>query len=77
MIRETFAYGMSKDLVCKKEINSAKLINFDYATKDKVKEHNPNWPQNPGHPDRIFIIGGLDQEKKRIASSNKSQATHR
>ena len=40
------------------------MINFDDAAKDKIKKHNPNWPQNPGHPDRIFIIGGLDQEKK-------------
>ena len=22
------------------------------------KEHNPNWPQIPDHPDRILIIGG-------------------
>ena len=34
------------------------MINFDDATKENIKEHNPNWPQIPDHPHRILIIGG-------------------
>ena len=34
------------------------MINFDDATKENIKEHNPNWPQIPDHPCRILIIGG-------------------
>ena len=29
------------------------MINFDHVWREKIKEHNPNWPQN-----RILIIGG-------------------
>ena len=35
-----------------------KMINFDDVTIEKIKEHNPNWPQNSDHPYRILIIGG-------------------
>ena len=34
------------------------MINFDYVTKENIKEDNPNWPQNPDHPNRILIIRG-------------------
>ena len=34
------------------------MINFDDVTKEKIKYHNPNWPQIPYHPYRILIIGG-------------------
>ena len=27
------------------------MSNFDYITKDDIKEHNPNWPENPDHPE--------------------------
>ena len=40
-----------------------KNINFDDITKQKIKEHNANWPQIADHPYRIWIIGGLDFEK--------------
>ena len=30
------------------------MINFDHVTKENIKEHNPNWPQIPGHPYRIL-----------------------
>ena len=34
------------------------MINFDDAIKEKIKEHNLNWPQIPDNPYRILIIGG-------------------
>ena len=34
------------------------MINFDDVTKEKKKEHNPNWPQIPDYPYIILIIGG-------------------
>ena len=33
-----------------------KNINFDDITKQKIKEHNANWPQIADHPYRILII---------------------
>ena len=32
--------------------------NFDVVVKSDIKEHNPNWPQIPGHPYKILITGG-------------------
>ena len=34
-----------------------KLINFDDVTKEKIKEHDLNWPQVSDHLHRILIIG--------------------
>ena len=34
------------------------MFNFDYITKEYIKEHNPNWLQIPDHPCRILIVGG-------------------
>ena len=42
------------------------MINFDDVTKENIKKHNPNWPQIPGHPYRMLIIGGLDPETQII-----------
>ena len=39
------------------------MINFDDVVKEKIKEHNPNWPQIPDHPYRILIIGGSGSGK--------------
>ena len=39
------------------------MINFDDVTKENIKEDNPNWPQIPDHPYRIFIIGGSGSGK--------------
>ena len=39
------------------------MINFDYVTKENIKEHNPNCPQIPDHPYRISIIGGSVSRK--------------
>ena len=33
------------------------MFNFDYVTKEDLKEHNPKWPNIPDHPYRILIIG--------------------
>ena len=40
------------------------MIDFDDATKENIKEHNPNWSQIPDHPYRILIIGGSGLEKQ-------------
>ena len=34
------------------------MFNFDYITKEDIKEHNPKWPEIPNHPYRMLIIGG-------------------
>ena len=34
------------------------MFNFDYITKEEIKEHNPKWPKIPDHPYRILIVGG-------------------
>ena len=34
------------------------MINYDYVTKENIKERNPDWPQTSDHPCRILIIGG-------------------
>ena len=54
---ETYAYGMNKDLVCKKEeikckniIKQYKNVNFNYITKEDRKEHNLNCREIPDHP---------------------------
>ena len=39
------------------------MINFNLATKENIKEHNPNWPQTLDHPYRILIIGGSESTK--------------
>ena len=39
------------------------MFNFDYITKEDIKEHNPNWPEIPDHPYRILIIGGSGSGK--------------
>ena len=32
------------------------MFDFDYITKEDIKEHNPNWAEIPDHPYRILII---------------------
>ena len=34
------------------------MINFDDVTKEKIKEHSPNWGQIPDHSYRILITEG-------------------
>ena len=42
------------------------MFNFDYITKEDIKEHNPNWPEIPEHPYIILIIGGSASEKTNV-----------
>ena len=39
------------------------MFNFDYITKENIKEHNPNGPETPDHPYQILIIGGSGSGK--------------
>ena len=39
------------------------MFNFDYITKEDLKEHNPNWPEIPNHPYNILIVGGSGSGK--------------
>ena len=39
------------------------MINFDYVTKENIKQHNPNWLQIPDHQYRILITGGCGSGK--------------
>ena len=34
------------------------MFNFDYITKEDIKEHNRNWLQIPNHTYRILTVGG-------------------
>ena len=34
------------------------MFNFDYITKEDIKEYNPNWTKIPDHPYRKLIVGG-------------------
>ena len=40
------------------------MFNFDYITKEGIKEQNPNWPEIPDHWYRILIVGGSGSGKK-------------
>ena len=40
------------------------MFNFNYITKEEIKEHNPNWLEISDHPYRILIIGDSGSEKK-------------
>ena len=39
------------------------MFNFDYITKEDIKEHNPYWSEIPDHPYRILIVGGSGSGK--------------
>ena len=34
------------------------MFNFDFITKEDIKEHNPKWFEIPNHPYWILITGG-------------------
>ena len=42
------------------------MFNFDYITKEDIKELNSNWPEIPNHLYRILIVGGSGSEKNFI-----------
>ena len=39
------------------------MFNFDYITKEDIKEHNPKWPEISDHRYLILIIGGSGSGK--------------
>ena len=66
----TYWHRTSKNVVCKKEeanynniIKQYKIFDFDYITKDCIKEHVPNWPEIPDLPCRILIVGDSGSRK--------------
>ena len=40
------------------------MFNFDYITKEDVREYNPNWPEILDHPYRILIVRCSGSGKK-------------
>ena len=40
------------------------MFNFDYITKEEIKEHNPHWPEIPDNLYRILKVGGFGSAKK-------------
>ena len=50
-----------------------KMIKFDDATKENMKEHNPIWPQIPDRPYRILIIGGSGSGKTNALFNLRNQ----
>ena len=59
-LRETSAYGISKDLVTAKV--ETKMIDFHDIKNENMKKH-PKCPSIPDHPCRILIIVGFGQGK--------------
>ena len=39
------------------------MYNFDYITKEDIKEHNPTWSEIPDNPCRILIVAGSGSRK--------------
>ena len=39
------------------------MFNFNYISKENIKEHNPKWQEIPDHSYRILIIGGCGSGK--------------
>ena len=62
---EIYAYQMSKDLVCEKEVIKCTNIikNKRNIKKHKRRSRSPNLPQIPDHPYRISIIEGSGSGK--------------
>ena len=42
------------------------MFNFDYITKENIKQHNPKFPEIPDHPYRIIIFGGSGSGKTNV-----------
>ena len=39
------------------------MFNFDYITKEDIKENDPYWPEIPDHPYKILIVGSSGSGK--------------
>ena len=48
------------------------MFNFDYITKEDIKEHNPNWPEIPDYPQRILIVEGSVSGKTNVLLNLRS-----
>ena len=59
---ETYAYGMSKVLNCKKKYikcnNIIQLRENLVISQKNIKEHNPKWSQIPDNTMRMLITRG-------------------
>ena len=42
------------------------MVNFNYVTKENIKEHYSNWPQIPDYPYRTLIIRGFGSGKTKL-----------
>ena len=42
------------------------MFNFDYITKEDIKEHNRIWPEIHYHLQRILIVGGFGSGKTNV-----------
>ena len=49
------------------------MINPNNVTKEKLKEHNLNWPKILDYPYRILIIGGTRSSKTKSLFNAISQ----
>ena len=57
------------------------MFNFNYITKEGIKEHNPNCSQIPDHSYRILIVGDSKSGKTKtllnlISNQNNYQNTN-
>ena len=41
------------------------MFNFNYTTKEDVKEHSPDWPEIPDHQYRMLKVGGSGSGKNK------------
>ena len=46
------------------------MFNLDVFTNENNEEHNPKWPNIPGHPYRMLIIGGSGSGKTNVSAFN-------
>ena len=49
------------------------MMNFDDAINENIKEHDPNWPDIPGYPYRILIVGSSGSGKTNLLFNLISQ----
>ena len=49
------------------------MFNFDYNTKEDIKDHNTNWPQIFDHPFTILIVAVPGSAKTNVLLNATSQ----
>ena len=45
------------------------MFNFDYVSKENIKEHNPEWVEIPNHPYRILLTASSGSGKTKALLS--------